>query len=152
MPIGRTPGHLSRGINLHATKALRCSGLTTAVHRRLATLARAEQRLLDALYEQQSFLHAKASKPERPAAPFILRAALRMASLFRFSNMIGFTGVGVPCNKLLGEAGFPDGCFSIRTSRVVRGAIESGITSSRLRTPPEGEDDNNLRALFTFSL
>ena len=43
MPIGLTPGRLSRGINLHATKALRWSWLTQVVHKRFPTLARAEQ-------------------------------------------------------------------------------------------------------------
>ena len=47
MPIGLTPGRLSRGINLHATKVLRWSGLTQVVHRRFPTLARAEQRSLE---------------------------------------------------------------------------------------------------------
>ena len=49
MPIGLTPGRLSRGINLHATKALRWSGLTQVVHKRFPTLARAEQRSLEDL-------------------------------------------------------------------------------------------------------
>ena len=58
MPIGLTPGRLSRGINLHATKALRWSGLTQVVHKRFPTLARAEQRSLEDLKELQSLLQA----------------------------------------------------------------------------------------------
>ena len=102
-----TPGRLSRGINLHATKALRWSGLTQVVHKRFPTLARAEQRLLEDLKELQSLLQAWASRPDGPAAPLVFRAAFRMASAFRFSKRIGFTGVGVSCNMLFVEAGFP---------------------------------------------
>ena len=150
MPIGLTPGRLSRGINLHATKALRWSGLTQVVHKRFPTLARAEQRSLEDLKELQSLLQAWASRPDRPAAPLVFRAAFRMASAFKFSKRIGFTGVGVSCNMLFVEAGFPGGCFSTRISRVVRGELESGITSSRSRTPPEELEESNLKALFTF--
>ena len=39
MPIGLTPGHLFRGISLHATKVLRWSGLMLDVQSRLPTLA-----------------------------------------------------------------------------------------------------------------
>ena len=77
MPIGLTPGRLSRGINLHATKALRWSGLTQVVHKRFPTLARAEQRSLEDLKELQSLLQAWASRPDRPAAPLVFRAAFR---------------------------------------------------------------------------
>ena len=114
MPIGLTPGRLSRGINLHATKVLRWSGLTQVVHKRFPTLARAEQRSLEDLKELQSLLQAWASRPDRPAAPLVFRAAFRMASAFKFSKRIGFTGVGVSCNMLFVEAGFPGGCFSTR--------------------------------------
>ena len=153
MPIGRTPGHLSRGINLHATKALRYAGLIGAVHRCFPTLARAEQRSVDALNEQQRLLHAAASKPDMPAAPFAFWAALRIISLFNSSKRIGFADMGRPCNRLLGEAAFPGGCFSINISRTVRVAPvwdDSGIMSSRPRTPLEEEEDSILNALFVF--
>ena len=118
MPIGLTPGRLSRGINLHATKALRWSGLTQVVHKHFPTLVRAEQRSLEDLQElSQSLLQAWASRPDMPAAPLIFRAAFRMASAFRFSRRIGFTGVGVSCNMLFVEAGFPGGCFLTRSFR-----------------------------------
>ena len=153
MPIGLTPGSLSRGISLHATKALRWSGLILSVHKRLPILARAELRSLEDLKELQSLLQACASRPDRPAAPLVFKAAFRIASALRFSKRIGFTGVGRLCNKQFIGAGFPGGCFPTRISRVVRdesGLEESGITSSRPRTPPGEEDESNLRALFTF--
>ena len=53
MPIGLTPGHLSSGINLQATKALRWSRLMGVVHIRFPTLARAEQSAFEDLKELQ---------------------------------------------------------------------------------------------------
>ena len=124
MPIGLTPGYLSSGINLQPTKALRWSGLMRVVHRRFPTLARAEQSALEEdLKELQSRLQAWASRLDRPAAPLVFKAAFRMASAYRFSKRIGFTGVGEPGSKLFAEAGFPGGCFSSRISRVVRGGM-----------------------------
>ena len=153
MPICLTPGHLSRGMDLHAIKALRWSGLTQVVHRRFPTHARAVQRSLEDLKELQSLLLEWASRPDRSAAPLVLRVAIRMASAFRFSKGIGFTGIGEPCSKVFVEGGFPGGCFSIRISQ--HGGLvrkESGITSSRPRTPPEELEDSNLRALFNQGL
>ena len=51
--------------------------------------ARAVQRSLKDLKELQSLLQEWASRPDRPAAPLVLRAAFRVASAFRFSKRIG---------------------------------------------------------------
>lgn len=57
IPIGRTPGHLSKGINLQATKALKCSGCMLSIHNRLPRAARAEHSSFEAdLKELQSRL------------------------------------------------------------------------------------------------
>ena len=148
MPIGFTPGHLSRGINLHATKALRWSGLTWVVHRRFPTHARAVQRSLEHLKELQSLLQEWTSRPDRPAVPLFLRAAFRMALPFRFSKRIGFIGIGepYPAVKCLLKQVFSRGWMVC--GELVR--EESEITSSRLRTPPEELEDSNLSALFIF--
>ena len=140
-------------MDLHAIKALRWSGLTQVVHRRFPTHARAVQRSLEDLKELQSLLLEWASRPDRSAAPLVLRVAVRMASAFRFSKGLGFIGIGESYSKVFVEGGFPGGCSSIRISRVVHGRLvreESGITLSRPRTPPEELEDSNLRALFTF--
>ena len=68
--IGLTPGHLSRGIKRHATKASSASGLTFVVAMRRPTSASAIHKLFEAdLNDEQSLLHAYASKPKGPAAP-----------------------------------------------------------------------------------
>ena len=58
--------------------------------------------------------------------------------------------MGRCCNRLLGEAAFPGGCFSINISCTVHVAPvwdDSGIMSS---TPLEEEEDSILNALFVF--
>ncbi len=55
MPIGRTPGFLSKGISLLASK---CFGFIFSVHRRLPTAAKALHSCFDSdLYELQNLLH-----------------------------------------------------------------------------------------------
>ena len=99
-------------------------------------------RLLEAdLKEEQSLLQACASRPEGPAAPFVWRAAFRMVSALRASNMMGFAWVGWPSRRLHGSGSLPKGCFSLRTSLVDRSLVSpssvvSGIRSSSLSTPP----------------
>ena len=88
MPIGLTPGHLSKGIRRQAIKALRPSGLTRDVHSLRPTAAKEEHRSLEAdLNDEHSLGQPKESKPDRPAAPLVLKAALRIKSAFRLSKM-----------------------------------------------------------------
>ena len=83
------------------------------MHRRIPTIARAEQSAFEEdLKELQSRFQAWASRLDRSAASLVFRAAFAMASAFRFSKRIGFTGVGDPGSKLFAEAGVPGGCFS----------------------------------------
>ena len=87
MPIGLTPGHLSNGISLQPTKALRPSQLTKEVQSLRPTAAREE---LEAdLNEEHSLRHANASRPERPAAPLVLSAAFKIRSALRLSKTMG---------------------------------------------------------------
>ena len=70
MPIGWTPGFLSRGIRRHATKASRAAGLMYDVAKRRAEQARALQRSSDASPNAVHIrLHPSASMPDVPAAP-----------------------------------------------------------------------------------
>lgn len=96
-PIGLTPGHLSSGIRRQATKALSPSGLTAVVAIRRPTPASAAHRLFEAdLKEEQSLLHACASNPEGPAAPWVCKAADLTLSASRPSKIMGLTGSGSP--------------------------------------------------------
>ena len=83
IPIGRTPGFLSRAIRWLAKMGAMLVGSTRQVQRRFATEARDRQRSLDVdLKEVHILLQAIASSPEGPAAPLICRAAdlIRVAS------------------------------------------------------------------------
>ena len=72
MPMGRTPGHLSRATSLQAPKADSPPGCTKQVLSRLATAARVSHNSVESdLNEVQSRFHAAASKPDGPAAPSI---------------------------------------------------------------------------------
>ena len=95
IPIGLTPGDLSKGIRRHATKALRPSGSTREVHNRRPTAARKQHRSLEAaLNEEHSLRHAKASSPESPAAPLVLSAAFKIRSALRLSKMMELEATG----------------------------------------------------------
>ena len=75
IPIGLTPGDLSRVINLHAVKAVKPDGCTYEQHRRRANEAIASQRSWEHfLKDDRSRFHAEASRPDGPAAPLIFRA------------------------------------------------------------------------------
>ena len=90
IPMGRTPGHLSRAISLHATNADSPLGSTKQVQSRLATDASVLQISVEAvLNEVHSLFHAAVSKPDGPAAPSILRAVLRMSWPSILSKVIG---------------------------------------------------------------
>ena len=68
MPMGLTPGDLSRAIRRLATKAPRPAGSTKVVHNFQATSARLLHRSEDEyLYEVHSHFQPKASRPEGPA-------------------------------------------------------------------------------------
>ena len=79
MPMGRTPGHLSRAISLQARSGPRPSGSTREEQSRFATSARDWHRDLEAALKAVHILrHAWASRPDGPAAPLVLSAVERM--------------------------------------------------------------------------
>jgi len=70
IPMGRTPGHLSRAMSLQATKSARPHESRKVVHRYLAHSAKYWHRLLDAtLKVVYSRHHAQASRPDGLASP-----------------------------------------------------------------------------------
>ncbi len=76
MPIGLTLGHLSNGMRRQARKALRPSGFTRDVQSLRPTAARAEQMFFEAdLNDIHNLRQAKASSPDKPAAPLVLSTA-----------------------------------------------------------------------------
>ena len=78
MPIGRTPGFLSRAISRQARRGDIDIGSTYEVHI-LATRAKEWHSSLDApLKDVHSLLHSCASIPDGPADPVIFIAAVRM--------------------------------------------------------------------------
>ena len=81
MPIGLTPGNLSKATSRQATKEDKPRGSTKDVQIRLASKATVSQRSQEAdLNEQQRRFHAAASSPDGPAAPSILSAVLQINS------------------------------------------------------------------------
>ena len=91
MPMGRTPGHLSKAMSLQATKADSPLGSTKLVLSRLATAARVSHSSEEtALNEVQSRFQAATSRPDGPAAPSILRTVLRINCPSILSKIIGW--------------------------------------------------------------
>ena len=81
IPIGRTPGFLSSGISLPATKALRYFGFTSDVLSFFAKSANASHSSAGFFlncFEQSILCQRSASPPDGPAAPFTFFAALKI--------------------------------------------------------------------------
>ena len=79
MPIGRTPGFLSRAISRQARRGEIDFGSTYDVQILLATEAREWHSSLDAaLKDVHSLLHPYASIPDGPADPVVFMAADRI--------------------------------------------------------------------------
>ena len=90
MPIGRTPGRLSRAINQQAKKGANVDGCTYWVHSRRARRAREWHNSSEAsLNVQQSLLQPCASRPDGPAAPLVCLAAWRIRSASMHSKITG---------------------------------------------------------------
>ena len=116
MPMGRTPGHLSRAMSLQATKADSPLGYTKQVLSRLATAAKVSHNSLEAdLNELQSRFQAAASKPDGPAAPSILSAVLRINWPSIRSKIMGWASVtGVDGFMIVSSLrGCFGGCFLV---------------------------------------
>ena len=122
MPMGRTPGHLSKAMSRHATKADRPLGSTRFVLSHLATAARLSHSPVEAdLKEVQRRFHDAASKPDGPAVPSILKAVLRMSWPSILSKMMGWGSVAgmfgfTSASSLRGCFG---GCCFSRMSRTL---------------------------------
>ena len=102
MLIGLTPGHLFVQWN----KALRPSGFTKDVQSLHPTAARAQQRSFEAdLNDVHSLRQANASRPDSPAVPLVLSAALCIRLALRLSKMIGLGTLWSPAKSDLGEGG-----------------------------------------------
>ena len=155
MPIGLTPGHLSRGIRQQAMKALIPSGLTREVHCLRPTAAKEEHRYLEAdLYDKHNLRQTKASRPDRPAAPFVLNAALRIRLGLRLvlSKIIG---LGIYCspgrNTSVHGGVLAAGCFLPKISRTVHSSLVPVFTlSSKFITPFELPRERVWRAPCTL--
>lgn len=79
MPIGRTPGFLSRAISRQARSGEMDFGSTCEVQSLLAVRAKERHSSLDApLKDVHSLLQPCASIPEGPADPVVFMAAERM--------------------------------------------------------------------------
>ena len=71
MPIGRTPGHLSRATSRLAVRGARPAGSTVDVHICLATIATELHNSVEALLKEvhKRFHHCE-STPDGPAPPW----------------------------------------------------------------------------------
>ena len=106
MPIGRTPGFLSKAIRRLARSGAVDDGSTYDVQSRLATDARDSQRSHEApLWLVHRRLHSRESRPEGPAAPFTFRAAARMTFPSMDSNITGWGSSGSSGTVQEGNAG-----------------------------------------------
>ena len=126
MPMGCTPGHLSRAMSLQATKVDSPLGYTKQVLSRLATAAKVSHNSLEAdLNELQSRFQAAASKPDGPAAPSILSAVLRINWPSIRSKIMGWASVtGVDGFMIVSSLrGCFGGCLSRTLSEGVLGSI-----------------------------
>ena len=93
MPIGLTPGHLSRAINRQATNAYRLFGSTKEQQILLAVDAKESQRSLEADWKDvHRRFHAIASRPEGPAAPSVFSTVLRIIRPSSWSNRMKCDG------------------------------------------------------------
>ena len=148
IPMGLTPGFLSRAIRRHASKGAIHFGSIRVVHKRLATSAREWQRLSEAaLKDVQSRLQVYASKPEGPAAPLVLKAMdlNRVASIA--SKVVGWTSGGTPGLSNSWWTGLLCGCLLLRTSLT---EVFSPLRSWRWRTPPLPLSQSNCRAAYVL--
>ena len=85
-------GHLSRGISWHALKACRLIGSCSSVAT-LTIFATVRQRDSERLPKAVRYrCHSKASTPDGPWLPLVLRVALRMACASILSNIQGWYG------------------------------------------------------------
>ena len=80
MPIGLTPGRLSKATSRQATNAERLFGSMKEQQSLLAVEAMASQRSVEAYWKDvQRRFHPAASRPEGPAAPSVFSAVLRIS-------------------------------------------------------------------------
>ena len=90
IPIGRTPGFLSRAMRRQAKSGAVVDGSINSVQKRFAVLARDWHNSDETdLKDVHSLLHLRASSPDGPAAPLVWQAANMMASASRASKTIG---------------------------------------------------------------
>ena len=91
LPIGRTPGFLSRAMSLHAMRDETLDGSTRHVQRRLAVAAKEWQSSSEVdLKEVHNLFHPMASKPDGPALPSARRVASLMQWASRESKITGW--------------------------------------------------------------
>ena len=120
MPMGRTPGLLSRAMRRQASRGEIDFGSTSEVQILLAVDASALHRSADApLKEVHSLLQSCASRPDGPADPEILIVAERMALASIDSKITGCTSEGAEGRIQSALALWPVGCLLISTSLTV---------------------------------
>ena len=149
MPIGLTPGRLSKGISRQAVKASSDVRSTKYVANLLAQLASTSQTRSEASAKEVHIrLQELASMPHGPAAPKVVRAVLRMKPRFTASNRTECAGSGgSPVISEAGSSGSASGCFSLRTSR-----IDLPFTQvSRCKGPPLDSGIRSRRAELSLA-
>lgn len=79
IPIGLSPGHLSRATSLHVVKAVRPAGATSWLLMRLANMATASHSSTNSLWkEDKRRFHPAALMPEGLVAPSVFRLTERI--------------------------------------------------------------------------
>ena len=148
MPMGRTPGVLSRAMRRQASSGEMDFGSTSAVHILLAVEASELHRLVDApLNEVHYLLQSCASRPDGPADPVVFSTAERIALASIDSKMTGCVSEGVEVRMQWALALCPVGCLLTSTSLTDGEPVVFGSDgSSRWRMPPLSPLDRRSRA------
>ena len=146
IPIGLTPGFLSKEISLHAKKACSDTSLPQYLikHNSFAMSVIALQRswvLSPNDYEFRMPNHPFSSRFDGPAAPLISRAILYIKAPFIFFYAYSSYNSSGPCSKRSSYFEASTGCFSLKRAMVclVVGSI-----------PALSVYEGSLKAAFAF--
>ena len=156
IPMGHTPGFLSKAISLQAVKEDKPSGSTYSVHSLLAINAMLLQRSDEALEKDVHILHQpEASMPDGPAEPCIRKMVSLIVLPSRLSKMTGWNAasLGLSSTILFRLAGFPSGCLLLSSSSTVHSFVCPGGGSTRLwgdRGPPPLSSVMSFRAALVL--
>ena len=114
IPIGRSPGFLFNGINLHASNASNDDDRSSVVQSSFMTSANVLHKMYELLpnwSDVKILFQPSASRPEGPAAPLFLSIAFFTLSASIEWNLIGWISSGISGSNTLDEHLYHVGVF-----------------------------------------